>query len=54
MDIIAKETQVEGHYIYPQGKDVFSLTEKLVWQMDETYQSNQHFVLPCIPGSEKK
>lgn len=44
MDEVAKATLVEGHYIYPKGKDVFGLTEKLIWHMDEPYQSQSVFL----------
>ncbi len=44
MEIVVAETNVDGHYIYPQGKDVFTLTEHLVWHMDEPYQSQSAFL----------
>ncbi len=44
IDEVVKETQVEGHFIYPNGKDVFTLTEKLIWHMDEPYQSQSAFL----------
>jgi asparagine synthase (glutamine-hydrolysing) len=44
MEEVVKETKVKGHYIYPKGKDVFNLTEKIVWHMDEPYQSQSAFL----------
>ncbi len=44
MEEVVKDTKVDGHYIYPQGKDVFNLTEKLVYNMDEPYQSQSAFL----------
>ncbi len=44
MEEVVRETKVDGHYIYPKGKDVFTLTEKLVWHMDEPYQSQSAFL----------
>jgi asparagine synthase (glutamine-hydrolysing) len=41
---VVKETQVDGHYVYPKGEDVFKLTEKLIWHMDEPYQSQSAFL----------
>lgn len=44
MEEVVKETQVDGHYVYPKGEDVFKLTEKLTWFMDEPYQSQSAFL----------
>jgi asparagine synthase (glutamine-hydrolysing) len=44
MEEVVKETQVDGHYIYPKGEDVFKLTEELIWYMDEPYQSQSAFL----------
>ena len=44
MEEVVKETQVDGHYVYPKGEDVFKLTEKLIWYMDEPYQSQSAFL----------
>ena len=44
MEEVVKETQVDGHYFYPKGEDVFKITEKLIWHMDEPYQSQSAFL----------
>lgn len=44
MEEVVKETHVDGHYVYPKGEDVFRLTEKLIWHMDEPYQSQSAFL----------
>jgi asparagine synthase (glutamine-hydrolysing) len=44
MEEVVKETKVDGHFIYPKGEDVFSLTEKLIWYMDEPYNSQSVFM----------
>jgi asparagine synthase (glutamine-hydrolysing) len=41
---VVKATGVESYFVYPDGKDVFNLTEKLVWHMDEPYQSQSVFL----------
>jgi asparagine synthase (glutamine-hydrolysing) len=44
MEEVVKETKVEGHYVYPKGEDIFKITEKLIWHMDEPYQSQSAFL----------
>ena len=44
MEEVVKETKVDGHYVYPKGEDIFSLTDKLIWHMDEPYQSQSAFL----------
>ena len=44
MEEVVKETQVDAHFVYPNGADVFQLTEKLIWHMDEPYQSQSAFL----------
>ena len=44
MDEVVKHTNVDASFVYPSGKDVFSLTEKLIWHMDEPYQSQATFL----------
>ena len=44
MDKVVKETKVEGHFVYPKGEDVFILTEKILWHLDEPYQSQSAFL----------
>lgn len=41
---MVKETEVVSHYIYPEGDRIFTLTEKLIWHMDEPYQSQSAFL----------
>lgn len=44
MDEVIKGTEVEGHFVYPIGRDVFELTESIVWHLDEPYQSQAAFL----------
>lgn len=44
MEEVVSATKVESNYIYPKGADVFNLTEKLIWHMDEPYQSQSAFL----------
>ena len=44
IDEVVKATGVDSYFVYPDGKDVFSLTEKIVWHMDEPYQSQSVFL----------
>lgn len=44
MDEVVKATNVDGHFVYPQGKDIFTKTEKIVWHLDEPYQSQTAFM----------
>jgi asparagine synthase (glutamine-hydrolysing) len=44
MDEVVRHTNVDGHFVYPQGKDVFTLTEQIIWHMDEPYQSQSVFL----------
>lgn len=44
MEEVVKETKVDGHFIYPKGEDILTLTEKLIWHMDEPYQSQSAFL----------
>jgi asparagine synthase (glutamine-hydrolysing) len=39
VDEVIKHTAVDAHFVYPEGKEVFSLTDKLIWHHDEPYQS---------------
>jgi asparagine synthase (glutamine-hydrolysing) len=44
MEEVVRATKVDANYIYPKGADVFSLTEKLIWHMDEPYQSQSAYL----------
>jgi asparagine synthase (glutamine-hydrolysing) len=44
MEEVVSATKVESNYIYPKGADVFNLTEKLIWHMDEPYQSQSAYL----------
>lgn len=44
MDIVVKNTKVEPFFIYPAGKDVFTLTDKVLWHLDEPYVSQSAFL----------
>ncbi|WP_250632424.1 asparagine synthase (glutamine-hydrolyzing) [Rhodoflexus caldus] len=44
MDEVVRHTNVDGHFVYPKGEDVFTLTEQIIWHMDEPYQSQSAFL----------
>lgn len=44
MDEVVKHTNVDAHFLYPKGEDVFKMTEKLLWYHDEPYQSQSAFL----------
>lgn len=44
MDIVVNETEVDAHFVYPKGEDVFKLTNKILWHQDEPYQSQSAFL----------
>ncbi len=44
----------ESHLIYPKGEDVFKLSENLIWQMDEPYQSQSAFLAWHVFKSARK
>jgi asparagine synthase (glutamine-hydrolysing) len=44
MDEVVKETRVDGHFIYPKGGNVFKLTENILWNLDEPYQSQAAYL----------
>jgi asparagine synthase (glutamine-hydrolysing) len=44
MELVVAETGVDSHFVYPDGKDIFNLTDKLIWYMDEPYQSQSAFL----------
>lgn len=43
IEVVVQHTGVKGHYIYPQLKDLFSITDKLVWHQDQPYGSTSIF-----------
>lgn len=44
MDIVVSHTDVEPYFIYPEGKDVFNLTNTILWHLDEPYASQSAFL----------
>lgn len=44
MDEVVKHTEIDAHFIYPKGEDIFDLSEKILWHMDEPYQSQSIFL----------
>lgn len=54
MDEVVRHTQVQGHFVYPKGKDVFTLTETILWHMDEPYQSQSAFLGYHVFAEAKK
>lgn len=44
IDIVIEHTNVEPHFVYPDFKDVFKLTSKIIWHQDEPYQSQSAFL----------
>lgn len=44
IDEVVKHTFVNANFVYPSGQDVFKLSEKIVWHLDEPYQSQSVFL----------
>ena len=44
IDIVIEQTSTESHFVYPELKDVFSITDELIWMHDEPYQSQSPFL----------
>lgn len=44
MDEVVSHTGVEAFFVFPEGRDVFNLTDKIIWHMDEPYQSQSAFL----------
>jgi len=44
MDLVVEATGVEAHFVYPNGGDIFSLTETIIWHQDEPYDSQSAFL----------
>lgn len=44
IDIVIAETSVIPYFVYPEGKDVFKLTDTILWHLDEPYQSQSAFL----------
>lgn len=44
MDEVVKHTGVEAFFVYPEGRDIFTLTDTIIWHMDEPYQSQSVFL----------
>ncbi|MBK7107893.1 MAG: hypothetical protein IPH61_01720 [Bacteroidetes bacterium] len=43
MDIVINHTNVDANFVYPEGKNIFDLSEKIIWHQDEPYQSQSAF-----------
>ncbi len=54
MNEVTKFTNVDGHFIYPNGEDVFSLSEKVIWHIDEPYQSQSIFLSYHVSQEAKR
>lgn len=44
IDEVVKYTKVDASYVYPNGVDVFNLSERILWHQDEPYQSQSVFL----------
>jgi len=44
IDIVIEQTKTDSHFVYPELKDVFSVTQELIWVQDEPYQSQSPFL----------
>jgi len=44
IDEVVAATGVDAHFVFPDGKDIFKLTDTIVWHMDEPYQSQSAFL----------
>lgn len=41
---VLAQIPAEPHLFYPEGEDIFQLSERLIWHMDEPYQSQSAFL----------
>lgn len=44
MDEVVEANKVDAHFIYPKGEDIFNITDRLIWLMDEPYTSQSAFL----------
>lgn len=44
IDEVVNDTKVDANYIYPNGLNIFNLSEEIIWHMDEPYQSQSAFL----------
>lgn len=43
IEVVVKHTGVKGHYVYPQLKDLFRISDKILWHQDQPYGSTSIF-----------
>ncbi|MBS0617604.1 MAG: asparagine synthase (glutamine-hydrolyzing) [Spirochaetes bacterium] len=43
IDAVVKHTGVKGHYVYPQLKDLFKISDRVLWHQDQPYGSTSIF-----------
>lgn len=44
IDFVTSKTNVKSNIIYPDANEIFSETEKIIWHLDEPYQSQSAFL----------
>jgi asparagine synthase (glutamine-hydrolysing) len=44
MDEVIAHTNVDATFLYPEGEEIFGLSEKIIWHQDEPYQSQSAFL----------
>ncbi len=44
MDEVINFTKVDAHFVYPSGANLFELTPKILWHMDEPYNSQSAYL----------
>ncbi|MBC7606940.1 MAG: asparagine synthase (glutamine-hydrolyzing) [Burkholderiales bacterium] len=54
MDQVILTTKVDATFIYPEGEDVFKISEKIIWHQDEPYQSQSAFLAYNVFEAAKK
>lgn len=44
MDVVVNHTKIDAKFVYPELKEVFNLTNDVLWHQDEPYQSQSAFL----------
>lgn len=52
-DSVVQGFNLDAEYIYPESNDIFNLTDKIIWHLDEPYQSQSAFLGYHVFGSAK-
>jgi asparagine synthase (glutamine-hydrolysing) len=54
IDEVVKHTAVDAHFVFPEGQNIFNLTEKIIWHQDEPYQSQSAYLSYHVFEKAKK